>query len=70
MRPPVIGDVVGLPAWLPDRPFRVLGVRDPGIDGYRWLDGYVIEDAGITVASYLVPIARLRALPDPLWGEP
>jgi hypothetical protein len=67
---PQIGDVVGLPGWLPDRPYRVLGVRDCGIDGHLWLDGYLIEGTVITVASYLVPVAHLRPLPDPTWGQP
>jgi hypothetical protein len=67
---PQIGDVVGLPGWLPDRPYRVLGVRDPGIDGHLWLDGYLIKDTGVTVASYLVPVAQLRPLPDPTWDTP
>ena len=69
-RPPRIGDLVGLPAWLPDRPYRVLGVRDPGIDGQLWLSGYLIEEFAVTEATYLVPVAKLRLLPDPIWGRP
>ncbi|BCJ37523.1 hypothetical protein Athai_50260 [Actinocatenispora thailandica] len=68
-RPPRIGDLLGLPAWLPDLPYRVLGVRDPGIEGYRWLDGYLIDGGTVHERSYLVPVARLRGLPDPLWGN-
>lgn len=69
-RRPRIGDLLGLPAWLPDLPYRVLGVREPGIDGYVWLDGYLLDGYAVTERSVLVPVARLRELPDPVWGGP
>jgi hypothetical protein len=68
-RRPRVGDLVGLPAWLPNLPYRVLGVREPGIDGYVWLDGYLIDGFNVAEHSWLVPVARLRELPDPVWGE-
>jgi hypothetical protein len=42
--PPRLGDVVGLTPWLPDRPFRVLDVRNSGIDGHSWIHGYLIDE--------------------------
>lgn len=66
---PEVGDLVALPSWLPDCPYRVLGVRgDPGA-GWVWLDGYLVRPGGsIRVERYRVPVAGLRRLPDPVWG--
>lgn len=69
-RQPRIGDLLGLPAWLPDLPYRVLGVRDPGIPGQVWLRGYLIDGFTVDQRSWLVPVAQLRELPDPVWGKP
>ena len=68
VRLPRLGDVVGLPAWLPDLPYRVLNVRDAHIDGWIWLGGYLLDGYTVRPAAYLVPTARLRYLPDPVWG--
>ncbi|WP_030445845.1 hypothetical protein [Actinocatenispora sera] len=68
-RRPRVGDLLGLPAWLPDLPYRVLAVREPGIDGYVWLDGYLLDGYAVVERSFLVPVARLRELPDPVWGN-
>lgn len=64
-RPPRLGDVVALPAWLPDRAYRVLETRDPGIDGQVWINGYIIDQYPRAVAWHLVPVAQLTLLPDP-----
>lgn len=66
-RQPVLGDVVGLPPWLPDRPYRVLEVRDSGIPGHGWVRGSAIDEVPRAERWYLVPVSRLRLLPDPLW---
>ncbi|BCJ32532.1 hypothetical protein Athai_00350 [Actinocatenispora thailandica] len=68
-RPPALGDVVCLPPWLPDRPYRVLEVRDPAIPGHVWVCGYAIDEVPRVERSYLVPVPRLRLLPDPIWGS-
>ena len=67
-RPPTLGDVVGLPAWLPDRPFRVAEVRDPDLSGHVWIKGWFVNELPRVEIPYLVPLARLRLLPDPTFG--
>jgi len=67
-RTPRLGDVVRLPSWLPARPYRVLEVRDPGIDGHVWLRGYLIDDLPRTETWHLVQVAQVRMLPDPTFG--
>lgn len=68
-RPPQLGDVVALPAWLPDRAYRVLATRDPGIDGQIWIGGYIIDQYPRTETWHLVPVSALQRLPDPTFGE-
>lgn len=64
-RPPQLGDVVALPAWLPDRPFRVIDVRDPHVHGNVWIRGWFVDQLPRVELDYLVPVARLRRMPDP-----
>lgn len=65
---PEPGDVVGLPAWLPDHPFRVDQVRDPHLDGHVWIRGWFVDQLPRVEIPYLVPLARLRHVPDPTFG--
>jgi hypothetical protein len=67
-RPPRLGDVVGLPPWLPDRPYRVLEVRDPDVPGHVWIRGYAVDEVPRVERWHLVPVALLRLLPDPTFG--
>ena len=68
-QPPHQGDVVALPAWLPDHPFRVVDVRDPHLDGHVWIKGWFVDELPRVEIPYLVPLARLRRLPDPTFPD-
>jgi hypothetical protein len=67
---PRVGDLVGLPAYLSDRPYRVLAVSASRIPGWVHLGGYLIH-ADLTQwhCEQDVPITQLRKLPDPVWPE-
>lgn len=66
-----VGDLVGLPVWLPRLPMRVLGVEPLLIAGWVRLRGYLIaDDLSQRHVTYLVPVRRVRRLPDPARGRP
>lgn len=65
---PDVGDVIGLPFWLSDEPYRVTGVElvAPGVVRLR---GYLVRPGRVQQpVVYVVPLAMLRRLPDPTWG--
>ena len=63
-RTPAVGDLVDLPAGLPQHPFRVLSVRTVR-PGRVELDGYLIlPDRRPHLAVYTVPVAEVRVRPE------
>jgi hypothetical protein len=67
---PRVGDLVGLPAYLSARPYRVLAVSDSRIPGWVHLSGYLIH-ADLTQwhCDHDVPLNQLRKLHDPIWPD-
>lgn len=70
---PVVGDLVALPRYLSDRPYRVLAVADSLIPGWVHLGGYLIHaDLTQWLVDYDVPANQLRPLDDavlPVYGR-
>lgn len=67
---PHVGDVVRLPIWLPQEPYRVTGVElvTPGV--VRLL-GYPVRPGRATQpAEYVLPLVLLHPAPDPTWPAP
>lgn len=63
-RTPTVGDLVDLPAGLPQHPFRVLAVRTVR-PGWVELDGYlVLPESKPRLAVYTVPVADVRVRPE------
>jgi hypothetical protein len=69
----VVGDLVALPRYLSDRPYRVLAVVDSLIPGWVHLGGYLIHaDLTQWLVDYDVPANQLRPLDDavlPVYGR-
>ncbi|BCJ27094.1 hypothetical protein [Actinocatenispora sera] len=62
---PAVGDLVALPRYLSDRPYRVLAVADSMIPGWVHLGGYLIRaDLTQWLVDYEVPANQLRLLDD------
>lgn len=60
-RPPAVGDLVDLPAWLGGELFRVLEVREAEAPGWVRLSGYAMgADGGQRLGTHLVPLDGIR----------
>jgi len=68
---PAAGDLIALPPWQGQRPYRVVSIAPSPIPDWVRLDGYLVESDGRCRPRRVdVPPRYLRRLPDPPWPAP